>query len=143
MMVFTLLISDEQAHTLPGQRLAAGISSRFIGFCTTLKNHIDNYTFFLPQKRGVDLLQRENGQKVTCCLRISRMNFYHSLIRTASSIVLVTSNCCWISAHVTRAAPSPVNKNKTDSWKQMYITEYITSGKVAEGSRPFPDAAED
>ena len=58
--------------------------------CTTLKNHIDNYTFFFYRKEeALHLSQRETA-KVTCCLENIDDELHHS-IDTHSNCLLYTS----------------------------------------------------
>ena len=55
--------------------------------CTTLKNHIDNYTFFFYRKEeALHLSQRETA-KVTCCLENIDDVLHHS-IDTHSNTIL-------------------------------------------------------
>lgn len=55
--------------------------------CTTLKNHIDNYTFFFYRKEeALHLSQRETA-KVTCCLENIDDELHHS-IDTHSNTIL-------------------------------------------------------
>ena len=55
--------------------------------CTTLKNHIDNYTFFFYRKEeALHLSQRETA-KVTCCLENIDDELHHSIDMHSNTIL--------------------------------------------------------
>jgi AraC-type DNA-binding domain-containing proteins len=107
--------------------------------CTTLKNHIDNYTFFFYRKEeALHLSQRETA-KVTCCLENIEDELHHSIDTHSNTILsrhieLLLDYC---SRYYERQFITRENKNKMILGKmEGILDEYITSGKLQEGKLP-------
>ena len=107
--------------------------------CTTLKNHIDNYTFFFYRKEeALHLSQRETA-KVTCCLENIDDELHHSIDMHSNTILsrhieLLLDYC---SRYYERQFITRENKNKMILGKmEGILDEYITSGKLQEGKLP-------
>ena len=107
--------------------------------CTTLKNHIDNYTFFFYRKEeALHLSQRETA-KVTCCLENIDDELHHSIDTHSNTILsrhieLLLDYC---SRYYERQFITRENKNKMILGKmEGILDEYITSGKLQEGKLP-------
>lgn len=108
-------------------------------FCTTLKNHINNYTFFFYRKEeALHLSQRETA-KVTCCLENIEDELHHAIDTHSSTILsrhieLLLDYC---SRYYERQFITRENQNKTILEKmEKMLDEYIASGRLQEGQFP-------
>ena len=91
-------------------------------FQTTLKNHINNYTFFHCHKEEALLLSQRETEKVTCCLWNIEEELHHSIDTHERQFI-------------TRE-----NKNKAILKKmEQLLEDYIGSGKLQSGKLPAPD----
>ena len=107
--------------------------------CTTLKNHIDNYTFFFYRKEEALHLSQRETEKVTCCLENIEDELHHSIDTHSNTILsrhieLLLDYC---SRYYERQFITRENKNKMILEKvEGMLDEYITSGKLQEGKLP-------
>ena len=107
--------------------------------CTTLKNHIDNYTFFFYRKEeALHLSQRETA-KVTCCLENIDDELHHSIDTHSNTILsrhieLLLDYC---SRYYERQFITRENKNKAllENMERLFV-EYIASGRLQVGKLP-------
>ena len=107
--------------------------------CTTLKNHIDNYTFFFYRKEeALHLSQRETA-KVTCCLENIDDELHHSIDMHSNTILsrhieLLLDYC---SRYYERQFITRENKNKAllENMERLFV-EYIASGRLQGGKLP-------
>lgn len=108
-------------------------------FCTSLKNHIKNYTFFFYDKEeALHLSQRETGT-VTCCLENIEEELHHPIDTHTSTILsrhieLLLDYC---TRFYERQFITRENKNKAILEKmEKILDEYIASGKLQDGKLP-------
>ncbi|WP_308596164.1 helix-turn-helix transcriptional regulator [uncultured Parabacteroides sp.] len=108
-------------------------------FRTSLKNHIENYTFFSYRKEeALHLSQRETA-KVTCCLENIEDELHHAIDAHSSTILsrhieLLLDYC---TRYYERQFITRENKNKAILEKMdKILDEYIASGKLQGGQLP-------
>lgn len=108
-------------------------------FRTSLKNHIQNYTFFFYNKEeALHLSQRETGT-VTCCLENIEEELHHPIDTHTSTILsrhieLLLDYC---TRFYERQFITRENKNKAILEKmEKILDEYIASGKLQNGKLP-------
>lgn len=107
--------------------------------CTTLKNHIDNYTFFSTARRRQGISCHSAKRPVTCCLENIDDELHHSIDTHSNTILsrhieLLLDYC---SRYYERQFITRENKNKMILGKmEGILDEYITSGKLQEGKLP-------
>ena len=121
-----------------GQRLAAGISSRFIALYYVKESYRQLYFLFYRKEEALHLSQRETA-KVTCCLENIDDELHHSIDMHSNTILsrhieLLLDYC---SRYYERQFITRENKNKMILGKmEGILDEYITSGKLQEGKLP-------
>lgn len=103
---------------------------------TTLKNHIQNYTFFSYRKEeALHLSQRETG-KITCCLENIEEELHHPIDAHTSTILsrhieLMLDYC---TRFYERQFITREERNKAMLAKMEHLLgEYIASGKLQTG----------
>lgn len=108
-------------------------------FRTTLKSHIDDYTFFYYRKQeALHLSQRETA-KVTCCLENIEDELHHAIDTHSSTILsrhieLLLDYCA---RYYERQFITREDKNKMVLEKmEKILDEYIASGKLQDGKLP-------
>ena len=108
-------------------------------FRTSLKNHIENYTFISYRKEeALHLSQRETA-KVTCCLENIEDELHHAIDAHSSTILsrhieLLLDYC---TRYYERQFITRENKNKAILEKMdKILDEYIASGKLQGGQLP-------
>lgn len=111
-------------------------------FQTTLKNHIDNYTFFHYRKEEALHLSQRETEKVTCCLWNIEDELHHS-IDTHSRIILsrhIELLLDYCTRYYERQFITRENKNKAILEKmEQLLEEHIKSGKLQSGELPASD----
>ena len=111
-------------------------------FQTTLKNHINNYTFFHYHKEEALHLSQRETEKVTCCLWNIEEELHHSIDTHSRTILsrhieLLLDYC---TRYYERQFITRENKNKTILRKMEQLLEnYIELGKLQNGKLPTPD----
>lgn len=103
--------------------------------CTTLKNHIDNYTFFFYRKEEALHLSQREMAKVTCCLENIEDELHHSIDTHSNTILsrhieLLLDYC---SRYYERQFITRENKNRMILGKMEGILTNISLPKVAGG----------
>ena len=106
---------------------------------TTLKNHIQNYTFFSYRKEeALHLSQRETGT-ITCCLENIEEELHHPIDAHTSTILsrhieLMLDYC---TRFYERQFITREDRNKTVLTKmERFLNEYIASDKLQTGEMP-------
>lgn len=109
---------------------------------TSLKNHIENYTFFAYRKEeALHLSQRETA-KTVCCLENINDELHHAIDTHSSTILsrhieLLLDYC---TRFYERQFITRENINKTLLAKlEKLVTQSITSGTFSNGTRPTPE----
>jgi AraC-like DNA-binding protein len=114
--------------------------------CTTLKNHIDNYTFFFYRKEeALHLSQRETA-KVTCCLENIDDELHHSIDTHSNTILsrhieLLLDYCSrfYERQFITRCEANKIILHKIHS----LLNGYILSGRLEGGAMPTEEYCAD
>lgn len=108
-------------------------------FRTTLRNHIDNYTFFsYRQEEALHLSQRETGT-ITCCLENIEEELHHPIDTHTATILsrhieLMLDYC---TRFYERQFITRENRNKAVLKElEILLDRYIDSGKLANGALP-------
>lgn len=108
-------------------------------FCTSLKNHIGNYTFFSYRKEeALHLSQRETAT-VTCCLENIEEELRHAIDTHTGTILsrhieLLLDYC---TRFYERQFITRENRNKVILEKlETLLDAYITSGRLQSGKWP-------
>lgn len=127
-----------EEKTLPGKGFLLVFHPDLL-FQTTLKNHINNYTFFLYRKEeALHLSQRETA-KITCCLWNIEEELHHSIDTHSGTILsrhieLLLDYC---TRYYERQFITRENQNKAILEKlERLLDDYITSGKLQNGKLP-------
>ncbi len=110
-------------------------------FCTSLKNHIRNYTFFDYRKEeALHLSQRETAI-ITGCLKNIEMELHHSIDIHSNTILsrhieLMLDYC---TRYYERQFITRENRNKAilAAFERM-ADDYISSGRMQRGRMPLP-----
>ena len=111
-------------------------------FQTTLKNHINNYTFFHYHKEEALHLSQRETEKVTCCLWNIEEELHHSIDTHSRTILsrhieLLLDYC---TCYYERQIITRENRNKAILRKMEQLLEnYIELGKLQNGKLPTPD----
>lgn len=110
-------------------------------FQTTLRNHINNYTFFHYRKEEALHLSQRETEKITCCLWNIEEELHHPIDTHSRTILsrhieLLLDYC---TRYYERQFITRENKNK-DILERMeqLLNEYIESGKLQNGKEPTP-----
>ncbi len=107
--------------------------------CTSLKNHIRNYTFFHYRKEEALHLSQRETEKVTCCLWNIEEELHHPIDGHTATILsrhieLVLDYC---SRYYERQFITRENKNKALLKRlDRLVGNYISSGKLLSGKEP-------
>lgn len=108
-------------------------------FHTSLKNHINNYTFFYYRKEEALHLSQRETEKITCCLWNIEEELHH-FIDTHSRIILsrhIELLLDYCARYYERQFITRENKNKTILEKTgELLDDYIKSGKLQNGKIP-------
>lgn len=127
-------------NTLPDKGLLLAFHPDLL-FRTSLRNHIQNYTFFNYRKEeALHLSQRETGT-ITCCLENIEEELHHPIDTHSSTILsrhieLMLDYC---SRYYERQFITRENKNKAIMAEcGRMAADYISSGKLQGGRMPRP-----
>ena len=108
-------------------------------FQTTLKNHINNYTFFHYHKEEALHLSQRETEKVTCCLWNIEEELHHSIDTHSRTILsrhieLLLDYCTryYERQFITRCEANKKIMKKTD----VLLKDYILSGKLKYNTSP-------
>lgn len=132
-------MSEEK--TLPGKGYLLVFHPDLL-FQTTLKNHIENYTFFHYRKEEALHLSQRETEKVTCCLWNIEEELHHSIDIHSSTILsrhieLLLDYC---TRYYERQFITRENKNKTILEKmEQLLDDYISSGRLQNGKLSASD----
>lgn len=108
-------------------------------FRTSLKNHIQHYTFFSYRKEEALHLSKRETATITCCLENIQEELHHAIDTHTGTILsrhieLMLDYC---TRFYERQFITRENKNKTILEKMETILDaYIDSGKLHEGKLP-------
>lgn len=108
-------------------------------FRTSLKSHINRYTFFHYRKEEALHLSQRETEKVTCCLANIEDELHHSIDSHSSTILsrhieLLLDYC---TRYYERQFITRENKNKAILEKmERLLDEYIACGKLQSGQLP-------
>lgn len=108
-------------------------------FCTSLKNDIQNYTFFSYRKEEALHLSKRETATITCCLENIEEELHHAIDTHTCTILsrhieLMLDYC---SRFYERQFITRENKNKTMLEKmEALLDAYIGSGKLQDGKLP-------
>lgn len=111
-------------------------------FRTTLKNHIQNYTFFFYHKEEALHLSQRETDKVLYCFENMNEELHHAIDAHSSTILsrhieLLLDYC---SRFYERQFITRENKNKAILEKlEKLQDDYISSGKLQNGKLPAPE----
>lgn len=108
-------------------------------FRTSLKNHINNYTFFHYRKEEALHLSQRETEKVTCCLSNIEDELHHPIDTYSGTILarhieLLLDYC---TRYYERQFITRENKNKAllENMEQLLV-EYLASGRLQNGKLP-------
>lgn len=113
--------------------------TRTLLFQTTLRNHINNYTFFYYHKEEALHLSQRETEKVTCCLWNIEEELHHSIDTHSRTILsrhieLLLDYC---TRYYERQFITRENKNKAILKKmEQLLEDYIGSGKLQSRETP-------
>ena len=130
-----------EEKTLPGKGFLLVFHPDLL-FRTTLKNHINNYTFFHYRKEEALHLSQRETEKVTCCLWHIEEELHHPIDTHSSTILsrhieLLLDYC---TRYYERQFITRENKNKVILEKiERLLDDYIKSGKLQGGKMPTPE----
>lgn len=111
-------------------------------FRTTLKNHIENYTFFRYRKEEALHLSKRETEKITCCLWNIEEELHHPIDVHSSTILsrhieLLLDYC---TRYYERQFITREDKNKIILKKmEKLLDDYINSGKLYNAILPTPE----
>lgn len=143
-MVFLIpgkIFRMSEEKTLPGKGYLLVFHPDLL-FQTTLKNHIENYTFFHYRKEEALHLSQRETEKVTCCLWNIEEELHYSIDMHSSTILsrhieLLLDYC---TRYYERQFITRENRNKTILEKmEQLLDDYISSGRLQSGKLPEPD----
>lgn len=127
-----------EEKTLPGKGFLLVFHPDLL-FQTTLKNHINNYTFFHYRKEEALHLSRRETEKVSCCLWNIEEELHHPIDTHSRTILsrhieLLLDYC---TRYYERQFITRENKNKTilETMEEL-LDDYIKSGKLQNGKMP-------
>ena len=138
-MVFLLpaRYSDEQEQYASGQRLAAGISSRFIALYYVKESYRQLYFLFLPQEEGVASVTAQTA-KVTCCLENIDDELHHSIDTHSNTILsrhieLLLDYCSryYERQFITRENKNKMILGKMEGYWTIYHFRKVAGGEAA------------
>ncbi len=125
-------------NTLPGKGYLLAFHSDLL-FRTSLRNHINNYTFFHYRKEEALHLSQRETEKVTCCLANIEDELHHP-IDSHSSIILsrhIELLLDYCTRYYERQFITRETKNKAILEKmERLLDEYIASGKLRSSKLP-------